>query len=97
MQLDEPIEVKIYEWNTGGLLTRIEGLRAFLPKFELMDRISTFTDLKNNVSRSICVCIIRLDEETNDLIVSEKKAWVCTLTYLRRLECFSLLLWKCGF
>ncbi|XP_037405769.1 protein PIGMENT DEFECTIVE 338, chloroplastic-like isoform X2 [Triticum dicoccoides] len=48
MQLDEPIEVKIYEWNTGGLLTRIEGLRAFLPKFELMDRISTFTDLKNN-------------------------------------------------
>lgn len=25
MQLDEPIEVKIYEWNTGGLLTRIEA------------------------------------------------------------------------
>ncbi|KAM3330873.1 hypothetical protein ACQJBY_027151 [Aegilops geniculata] len=81
MQLDEPIEVKIYEWNTGGLLTRIEGLRAFLPKFELMDRISTFTDLKNNVSRSIRVCIIRLDEETNDLIVSEKKAW--EMTYLK--------------
>lgn len=81
MQLDEPIEVKIYEWNTGGLLTRIEGLRAFLPKFELMDRISTFTDLKNNVSRCIRVCIIRLDEETNDLIVSEKKAW--EMTYLK--------------
>ncbi|KAM3349734.1 hypothetical protein ACQJBY_022555 [Aegilops geniculata] len=58
-----------------------QGLRAFLPKFELMDRISTFTDLKNNVSRSICVCIIRLDEETNDLIVSEKKAW--EMTYLK--------------
>jgi small subunit ribosomal protein S1 len=85
MQLDEPIEVKIYEWNTGGLLTKIEvrqqispflllmydvpydhklycfssrvmysstslqGLRAFLPKFELMDRISTFLDLKTKV------------------------------------------------
>jgi small subunit ribosomal protein S1 len=74
MQLDEPIEVKIYEWNTGGLLTRIEvikksiavqlqcfrsglrfastsfqGLRAFLPKFELMDRTNTFTDLKSKV------------------------------------------------
>jgi len=83
LQLDEPIEVKIYEWNTGGLLTRIEarkslpfpstnqmvtscvilyfcsrlrfrptsfqGLRAFLPKFELVDRISSFTDLKNKV------------------------------------------------
>ena len=23
-QLNEPIEVKIFEWNTGGLLTRIE-------------------------------------------------------------------------
>jgi small subunit ribosomal protein S1 len=86
LQLDEPIQVKIYEWNTGGLLTRIEarkslfptpstidvsyghqlcyfdfcsrlrfrptsfqGLRAFLPKFELVDRISSFTDLKNKV------------------------------------------------
>ncbi|CAO2183510.1 unnamed protein product [Urochloa humidicola] len=81
MQLDEPIEVKIYEWNTGGLLTRIEGLRAFLPKVELMDRIGTFTDLKNKVGCSIRVCIARLDEETNDLIVSEKKAW--EMTYLR--------------
>lgn len=63
------------------LLTSLQGLRAFLPKFELMDRISTFTDLKNNVSRCIRVCIIRLDEETNDLIVSEKKAW--EMTYLK--------------
>ena len=23
-QLNEPIEVKIFEWNTGGLLSRIE-------------------------------------------------------------------------
>ncbi|KAL6615013.1 hypothetical protein ACP70R_037283 [Stipagrostis hirtigluma subsp. patula] len=81
MQLDEPIEVKIYEWNTGGLLTRIEGLRAFLPKFELMDRITTFTDLKNKVGGRIRVCITRLDEETNDLIISEKKAW--EMTYLK--------------
>ncbi|KAM0843693.1 hypothetical protein ACQ4PT_057532 [Festuca glaucescens] len=81
MQLDEPIEVKIYEWNTGGLLTRIEGLRAFLPKFELMDRTNTFTDLKSKVGRSIRVCVIRLDEKTNDLIISEKKAW--EMTYLK--------------
>lgn len=81
LQLNEPIEVKIYEWNTGGLLTRIEGLRAFLPKFELVDRISSFTDLKNKVGCSIHVCIARLDEETNDLIISEKKAW--EMTYLK--------------
>ncbi|XP_066306454.1 protein PIGMENT DEFECTIVE 338, chloroplastic-like isoform X2 [Miscanthus floridulus] len=81
LQLDEPIEVKIYEWNTGGLLTRIEGVRAFLPKFELVDRISSFTDLKNKIGCSIRVCIARLDEETNDLIISEKKAW--EMTYLK--------------
>ncbi|KAL9171880.1 hypothetical protein ABFS82_03G009300 [Erythranthe guttata] len=28
-QLDEPIEVKITEWNTGGLLTRIENKRRY--------------------------------------------------------------------
>uniref|UniRef100_A0A0D9V2F2 S1 motif domain-containing protein n=1 Tax=Leersia perrieri TaxID=77586 RepID=A0A0D9V2F2_9ORYZ len=58
-----------------------QGLRAFLPKFELMDRIKTFTDLKNKVGCSIRVCITRLDEETNDLIISEKKAW--EMTYLK--------------
>ncbi|XP_010925073.2 protein PIGMENT DEFECTIVE 338, chloroplastic isoform X3 [Elaeis guineensis] len=47
-QLNEPIEVIIFEWNTGGLLTRIEGLRAFLPKAELMNRISSFSDLKDH-------------------------------------------------
>ncbi|EEE54894.1 hypothetical protein OsJ_02412 [Oryza sativa Japonica Group] len=66
--------------NYWGLQTDA-GLRAFLPKFELMDRINTFTDLKNKVGCSIRVCITRLDEETNDLIISEKKAW--EMTYLK--------------
>ncbi|XP_055834444.1 protein PIGMENT DEFECTIVE 338, chloroplastic [Solanum dulcamara] len=74
-QLNEPIEVKITEWNTGGLLTRIEGLRAFLPKAELMNRVNSFTDLKENVGRRINVLITRINEETNDLILSEKEAW----------------------
>ncbi|XP_040997024.1 protein PIGMENT DEFECTIVE 338, chloroplastic isoform X2 [Juglans microcarpa x Juglans regia] len=47
-QLNEPIEVKITEWNTGGLLTRIEGLRAFLPKAELLNRVNNFSELKEN-------------------------------------------------
>ncbi|KAK7277380.1 hypothetical protein RIF29_18531 [Crotalaria pallida] len=49
-QVNEPIEVRITGWNTGGLLTRIEGLRAFLPKAELMKRVNNFTELKENVS-----------------------------------------------
>lgn len=78
MQLNEPIMVKINEWNTGGLITRIEvdisslslsissclktkdditrcllqGLRAFLPKIELMNRVNKYADLKNSVSQS---------------------------------------------
>ncbi|GMP80022.1 hypothetical protein CsSME_00035287 [Camellia sinensis var. sinensis] len=74
-QLNEPIEVKITEWNTGGLLTRIEGLRGFLPKNELMGRVNSFTDLKENVGRRIYVLITRMDESNNDLILSEKAAW----------------------
>ncbi|XP_078431726.1 uncharacterized protein LOC144703434 [Wolffia australiana] len=74
-RLGEPIDVVITEWNTGGLLTRIEGLRAFLPKAELMNRVNNFRDLKENVGRRVSVCITRIDEEKNDLIISEREAW----------------------
>ncbi|KAK8949150.1 hypothetical protein KSP39_PZI006211 [Platanthera zijinensis] len=74
-QFNEPIEVKIFEWNTGGLLTRIEGLRAFLPKAELINRVSSFIDLKKNVGRRMFVSISRVDETTNALIISEREAW----------------------
>lgn len=74
-QLNEPIEVRVTEWNTGGLLTRIEGLRAFLPKGELMNRVINITELKENVGRRMYVQISRIDETSNDLILSEKEAW----------------------
>ncbi|KAB1220861.1 30S ribosomal protein S1 [Morella rubra] len=80
-QLNEPIEVKITEWNTGGLLTRIEGLRAFLPKAELLKRMNSFTELKENVGRWLYVQITRIDETKNDLILSEREAW--EMLYLR--------------
>ncbi|CAN6350358.1 unnamed protein product [Urochloa humidicola] len=80
-QLNLPIKVKIYEWNAGGLLSRIEGLRAFLPKPEMMTRPRNFTDLKNKVGQEMHVCITRIGEATNELIISEKEAWA--VTYLR--------------
>uniref|UniRef100_A0A0E0PQG4 S1 motif domain-containing protein n=1 Tax=Oryza rufipogon TaxID=4529 RepID=A0A0E0PQG4_ORYRU len=80
-ELNVPIKVKIFEWNAGGLLTRIEGLRAFLPKPEMMTRPRNFTDLKNTVGQQIHVCITRIDEKANELIISEKEAWA--MTYLR--------------
>ncbi|KAH9305412.1 hypothetical protein KI387_009816, partial [Taxus chinensis] len=75
-QLNEPIDIYISEWNTGGLVTRIEGLRAFLPKIELVNK--PFDDtaaLKANVGRQASVLISRLDEENGELIVSEREAW----------------------
>ncbi|KAG8086209.1 hypothetical protein GUJ93_ZPchr0010g9219 [Zizania palustris] len=80
-QLNVPMKVKIIEWNAGGLLTRIEGLRAFLPKPEMMTRPRNFTDLKNSVGQQIHVCITRIDERSNEIIISEKEAWATT--YLR--------------
>ncbi|XP_057974535.1 protein PIGMENT DEFECTIVE 338, chloroplastic isoform X2 [Malania oleifera] len=74
-QLGEPIEVRITEWNTGGLLTRIEGLRAFLPKTELMNRVRNFAELKEYVGHRMHVKITRIDEPNNDVILSEKEAW----------------------
>ncbi|CAH9128326.1 unnamed protein product [Cuscuta epithymum] len=73
--LNQPIEVKITEWNTGGLLTRIEGLRAFLPKAELVNRVNSFKELKENVERRLHVLITKINEETNDLILTEREAW----------------------
>ncbi|KAG9130830.1 hypothetical protein Leryth_016976 [Lithospermum erythrorhizon] len=74
-QLNEPVLVRITEWNTGGLLCRIEGLRSFLPKADLMNRVNNFTELKENVGRQLSVLITRINEDTNDLILSEKEAW----------------------
>ncbi|XVE60883.1 hypothetical protein DITRI_Ditri05aG0162900 [Diplodiscus trichospermus] len=74
-QLNEPIEVKFTEWNTGGLLTRIEGLRAFLPKTELMKRVNNFSELKEYVGRRMYVKLTRINEANNDLILSEREAW----------------------
>ncbi|KAK7315314.1 hypothetical protein VNO77_33854 [Canavalia gladiata] len=74
-QLNEPIEVRITEWNTKGLLTRIEGIRAFLPKAELLKRVNSFTELKENMGRRMYVQITQVEEATNNLIISEKEAW----------------------
>ncbi|KAI9112683.1 hypothetical protein K1719_016349 [Acacia pycnantha] len=74
-QLNEPIEVRITEWNTGGLLTRIEGLRAFLPKAEIMKKLNGISELKDYVGRQMFVQISRVDEATNNLILNEREAW----------------------
>ncbi|KAK7380551.1 hypothetical protein VNO78_33064 [Psophocarpus tetragonolobus] len=74
-RLGEPIEVRITEWNPKGLVTRIEGLRAFLPKTELMKRANSFTELKENIGCRMHVEITQVDVAKNSLILSEREAW----------------------
>jgi small subunit ribosomal protein S1 len=54
MQLDEPIEVKIYEWNTGGLLTRIGAIKKLISLILLSLVINSCTiavfQIRSNVS-----------------------------------------------
>ncbi|CAN6341266.1 unnamed protein product [Urochloa humidicola] len=47
----------------------------------MMTRPRNFTDLKNKIGQEMHVCITRIDEATNELIISEKEAWAAT--YLR--------------
>lgn len=55
---NEPIEIYISEWNTGGLVSRIEGLRAFLPKGEMVNiPFDNFAALKENVGKKMSVLI----------------------------------------
>ncbi|KAJ4847501.1 hypothetical protein Tsubulata_012248 [Turnera subulata] len=65
-ELNEPIEVNITEWNTGGLLTRIEGLRAFLPKLELMKKVKNFKELKENEKSIEAVNVVEPRVEIRD-------------------------------
>lgn len=73
---NEPIVIYISEWNTGGLISRIEGLRVFLPKGEMVNiPFDNFAALKENVGKQMSVLIIAANEASGDLIVSERLAW----------------------
>ncbi|XP_027358168.1 uncharacterized protein LOC113867223 isoform X3 [Abrus precatorius] len=52
-----------------------QGLRAFLPKAELMKRVNCSTELKENMGRHMYVQITLVDEAKNNLIISQKEAW----------------------
>ncbi|GLJ12562.1 hypothetical protein SUGI_0193550 [Cryptomeria japonica] len=74
--INKPIEITISEWNTGGLVSRIEGLRGFLPKREILNTpLDNFSVLKEYVGTRMEVVIIDVNEEVGVLVVSEKSAW----------------------
>ncbi|CAN7083356.1 unnamed protein product [Brassica oleracea var. botrytis] len=87
-QLNEPIEDKITEWNTGGLLTRIEGFIAFIPKQEMVKKVNSFTELKENLKGKFLfplncsklfgftvLCLLRLLCVSGEAVPSRRTSW----------------------
>lgn len=76
MQMDEAINIEITQWNDGGLLGFVQGIRAFLPRSELLQRPESVATLRGYVGRTLPVLIIRAEEEAGNMIISECKAWM---------------------
>ena len=82
---DEPISVKIAGCNSGGLITEISGLPAFLPVSQLTnehyprvsagDKAKIIEELKKFAGQSLSVKIIDLNPRTSKLIISERQAF----------------------
>lgn len=80
---DEPIKVKVFGANSGGLLVEIFDLKGFLPVSQLsvehyprvaeQSRDSIIAELNKFVGQELEVKIISFNPRTNKLIASEKE------------------------
>jgi small subunit ribosomal protein S1 len=80
---DEPIMVKILAANTGGLMTEVGGMKAFLPVSQLSNehyprvpdgsKEKILDELKKMVGTELKVKIITNTQSMNKLIVSERE------------------------
>ncbi len=80
---DEPVMVKILAANTGGLLTEVNGMKAFLPVSQLSNehyprvpdgsKEKILDELKKMVGTDLRVKIITNTQNMNKLIVSERE------------------------
>ncbi|MEZ4156644.1 MAG: S1 RNA-binding domain-containing protein [Candidatus Paceibacterota bacterium] len=80
---DEAIEVEIMGANSGGLMTEVAGVKAFLPASQLGpdnyprvedgSKEKILEELKKLIGKKIKVKIINSNQGSNKLIVSEKE------------------------
>lgn len=83
-EIGEPLEVKIMDANTGGLIADIKNIKAFLPVSQLLsshyprvenaDKSKILQELKKLVDQTFNVKIIDVNQKANKLIISEKEA-----------------------
>ncbi|KAI5077222.1 hypothetical protein GOP47_0007046 [Adiantum capillus-veneris] len=76
MRLGEAVQIKIMQWNEGGLLGSFESIRAFIPKSELVQKPESIALLKNYVGRTLSVAIVQTNRQTFNIIASEVQAWM---------------------
>lgn len=97
---EEPIEVKVIEANTGGVIVEItEGLRGFIPSSQLKNnRIYSTASFSNKdeaskvlqtklaelIGENMKVKVMEIDREKNKVILSEKSVYSDTDLNLRR-------------
>lgn len=80
---DEEIKLKIVSANSGGLISEIEGLKAFLPVSQLANehyprvddgnRTKILEELKKFIGQELTVKIIDANPRNDKLIISEKE------------------------
>lgn len=80
---DEPIEISITGANSGGLISEISGIQAFLPASQLSNenypkgidgnRSKILEELEKFMGQKLSVKIISVNPRTNKLIVSERE------------------------
>jgi len=80
---DGPVEVVVKSANSGGLVTDLQGLQAFLPASQLSndnypkgvdgDKDKILKELEKFVGSKLTVKIITINPRTNKLIVSERE------------------------
>lgn len=76
MRLGEAVQMKITQWNEGGLLGSFEGVRAFIPRSELLQKMESTAVLRNYVGKTLSVAVVQTDRQTSNIIASEVKAWM---------------------
>ncbi|MCC6563909.1 S1 RNA-binding domain-containing protein [Candidatus Uhrbacteria bacterium] len=80
-----PIQVKILDANKGGLVTRVEGVPAFIPVSQLSpanyprvaggEKSKIQEKLKQLVGQMLDVKLLDVNEEEEKVVVSEKAVW----------------------
>ncbi len=80
----EPITIRAFEANKGGLLIEVDGIRGFLPVSQLAtehyprvsggDKDEILSRLSQLINKPLSVVILDADRKENKLIFSEKEA-----------------------